>query len=92
MKFVDAVGSGMGVLRDIGNSDPERTAPPNVVNYLTARQPDWEKAGITMKVEDVIANEKKYPFCYAVNRATISNWQNKLQRNVNRARKNIFLF
>uniref|UniRef100_A0A5K3EPU9 CYTOSOL_AP domain-containing protein n=1 Tax=Mesocestoides corti TaxID=53468 RepID=A0A5K3EPU9_MESCO len=73
LKFVEAVGEGMGVLRDIGDSDPERTAPPKIVEYIEARRPDWEAAGISLTVEDVIQMKDKYPMAYAVNRATIPN-------------------
>ncbi len=70
-KFVEAVSAGMGVTRDIGDSDPERAAPPKVAEYLEARRKDWEAAGITMKIESVNENKDKYPFTYVVSRATL---------------------
>uniref|UniRef100_A0A5K3EPN3 CYTOSOL_AP domain-containing protein n=1 Tax=Mesocestoides corti TaxID=53468 RepID=A0A5K3EPN3_MESCO len=70
LKFVKAVGEGMGVVRDIGDSDPERTAPPKIAEYIEARKSAWGPAGITFKVDDVFENKDKYPMAYAVNRAT----------------------
>ncbi len=75
--FVDAVGQGMGVTRDIGDSDPVRTSPPNIVKYLEARQTDWEKANIKLQVEEVMTNQKKYPMAFVVNRATNGKLMNK---------------
>ncbi len=70
VKFVDAVGQGMGVARDIGDSDPVRTSPPNIAKYLEDRRADWKKANIDFKVEEVMDNQAKYPMAFVVNRAT----------------------
>lgn len=63
-----AVESGRLVYRDIGGSDPERMAPPNVATYVNEL---FDSADSQVKVEvlsDLPAIEKNYPLFAAVNR------------------------
>ncbi len=68
--FVDAVGQGMGVTRDIGDSDPVRTSPINIAQYLKVREGEWKSSGIHIQVEKVMDLPEKYPMAFVVNRAT----------------------
>ncbi len=70
IKFVDAVGQGMAVTRDIGDSDPVRTSPINIADYLVEREKEWKPSGIHIQVEEVMKLPKKYPMAFVVNRAT----------------------
>ncbi len=76
-KFIDAVGQGMGVTRDIGDSDPVRTSPINIAQYLKDRETDWNPKGIHLQIEEVMNLQEKYPMAFVVNRATIGKRANK---------------
>ncbi len=75
--FVDAVGQGMGVTRDIGDSDPVRTSPINIAQYLKDRETTWTSKGIRLEFEEVMKLPKKYPMAFVVNRATNGKRANK---------------
>ncbi|XP_071480579.1 putative aminopeptidase W07G4.4 [Diadema antillarum] len=66
-KYIEGIESGRLVARDIGGSDPERMAAPNVAKYVTGIFP----AGSSVKVE-VISDDssllEQYPLFSAVNR------------------------
>ncbi|XP_058793754.1 putative aminopeptidase W07G4.4 [Phymastichus coffea] len=66
VKLSSALESGRFVARDIGGTDPERMAPPNVENYVTELF-----AGTRISVQvisDVPTLQKEYPLLAAVNR------------------------
>ncbi|XP_061116083.1 putative aminopeptidase W07G4.4 [Conger conger] len=68
-KLVDqakALEAGRLVCRDIGGSDPERMAPPRVVEYVQAL---FQGTLVTVSVESALNTlEKEYPCLAAVNR------------------------
>lgn len=58
--------------RDIGGSDPERMAPPNVALYV---QEIFANTPINVQViEDEATLTKEYPLLAAVNRAARGNF------------------
>nr|ANJ04676.1 leucyl aminopeptidase [Nilaparvata lugens]APA33971.1 seminal fluid protein [Nilaparvata lugens] len=66
-KYVVALENGRCVCRDIGGGDPERMAPPRVVDYVKEAFP--ANSGISIKIEDQLSFlEKEYPLYAAVNR------------------------
>ncbi|XP_070540425.1 putative aminopeptidase W07G4.4 [Ptychodera flava] len=68
LKVTKALESGRSVARDIGGSDPERMAAPNVATYVTKLFED-PKSGVAVKViKDEKTLEREYPLHAAVNR------------------------
>lgn len=63
-----AIESGRVVYRDIGGSDPERMAPPNVANYVKKLFSSNESQVKVNVLSDLPEIEKKYPLFAAVNR------------------------
>lgn len=59
---------GRRVARDIGGSDPERMAAPNIAAFV-----EKEFAGCDIKVVVENVDETKYPLMAAVNRAASRN-------------------
>jgi leucyl aminopeptidase len=67
LKFATQIEDGLIVGRDIGGSDPERMAPPNVEKYV---REVFKGTNITIEVEKGQAHlEAEYPCMAAVNRA-----------------------
>ncbi|XP_054707558.1 putative aminopeptidase W07G4.4 [Uloborus diversus] len=67
LKLVSAIERGRVLCRDIGGSDPERMAAPNVANYV---QELFENTCINVEViESETKLAKEYPLLFAVNRA-----------------------
>jgi len=70
IKLATALESGRFVARDIGGSDPERMAPPNVVQYI---QDVFEKTDVKVDViSDPTVLGQDYPLFAAVDRAARS--------------------
>lgn len=70
--IITAFGHGLGVLRDIGNTEPEVMVPLEIVKYIERRQQGlWTASGITVTAVDPTA--EKYPMCFHVNRGASGN-------------------
>ncbi|XP_020897390.2 putative aminopeptidase W07G4.4, partial [Exaiptasia diaphana] len=67
LEYVSALESGRLVCRDIGGSDPERMAAPNVAHYVKQVFHGTEVKVSVQKVDDSL--EGDYPLMAAVNRA-----------------------
>ena len=61
------------VYRDIGGSDPERTAPPKVADYVTTLFAHTPCVKVNI-LADLNHLEREYPMLVAVNRACQSQY------------------
>ncbi|KAK3706766.1 hypothetical protein QZH41_004505 [Actinostola sp. cb2023] len=66
LDYVSALESGRLVCRDIGGSDPERMAAPNVAKYVSQV---FHGTAVKVSITHVDSIEKDYPLMAAVNRA-----------------------
>lgn len=67
LRFIDSLQSSFNVTRDIGDTDPQRMAPPKLADYV---QQHFKNSSVKVLVDsDKEAIKKEYPLLAAVNRS-----------------------